>query len=392
MHSAPLDLADPRFKADPFPTYARLRAEAPVFRTRIWGGQPAWLVTRYDHVAALLRDPLFAKNPAAAKASGAPVPWTPPFLRPLTRNMLDLDAPDHTRLRALVQKAFTPRLVERLRPRVEALADELIGRARREGRLELVRGYALPIPLTVISELLGVDSAHQDRFHRWTSTVVSATPGIGAVRILPSLWAMFRYLRAQFVLRRREPRDDLMTALVQATDGGDRLSGDELLGMVFLLLAAGHETTVNLIAGGVLALLEHPDQRAALASRTAVEELARFVSPVDVATERYAREEVEIAGVRLRRGEMVLGALGSANRDEAHFPAPDALDLARDPNRHLAFGLGAHYCLGAPLARLEASIAIPALLERLPGLRVAGPVHWRRHVFLRGPREVPLAF
>ncbi|HEX8363314.1 MAG TPA: cytochrome P450 [Longimicrobium sp.] len=391
------NLADPRFKADPYPVYARLRADAPVFRTKLGWRRPAWLVARYDDVAALLRDPRFAKDPANARGAGerGDAPWMPGFMRPLTRNMLDLDAPDHTRLRALVQKAFTPRLVERLRPRIESLADERVERARRAGRMELVRDYALPIPLTIISELLGVAEADQPRFHRWSTTILSASPGIGAVRVLPSVAAMFRYLRGEFALRRAEPRDDLITALVQAEEAGERLDDDELLGMVFLLLAAGHETTVNLISGGVLALLENPDARGRLtadAIRPAVEELARWVSPVEVATERYAREDLEIAGVRIRRGEMVLGLIGSANRDEAHFAAPHTLDLAREPNRHLAFGLGAHYCLGAPLARLEAQIAIPTLLDRAPDLRLTGSVPWRRHAFLRGPREVPLAF
>lgn len=399
MSELRFDLAHPRFKADPHATYARLRAEAPVFRTKLGWRRPAWLVARYDDVAALLRDPRLAKDPANARGPGGRVdaPWMPGFLRPLTRNMLDLDAPDHTRLRALVQKAFTPRLVERLRPRIESLADELVERARRAGRMELVRDYALPIPLTIISELLGVAAADRPRFHRWSTTIVSASPGIGAVRVLPAVAAMFRYLRGEFALRRAEPRDDLITALVQAEEAGERLDDDELLGMVFLLLAAGHETTVNLISGGVLAVLEHPDARGHLlagpgAVRPAVEELARWVSPVDVSTERYAREDLEIAGVHIRCGEMVLGLIGSANRDETHFAAPDTLDLARDPNRHLAFGLGAHYCLGAPLARLEAQIAIPALLDRAPGLRLTGSVPWRPHAFLRGPRQVPLVF
>lgn len=395
MREISFDLADPRFKADPHPTYARLRAKAPVFRSWLGRGKPVWLVTRYDDVAALLRDPRFAKDPAHARSGAAP--WMPGFLRPLTRNMLDLDAPDHTRLRSLVQKAFTPRLVERLRPRIEGLADELITRATRGGRMELVRDYALPIPLTIIGELLGIPAADRDRFHRWSTTIVSATPGIGAVRLLPTVWSMFRYLRRQFAARRADPRDDLITALVQAEEAGDRLDDDELLAMVFLLLVAGHETTVNLIAGGVLALLQHPDQLDRLRAdpallRPAIEELARFVSPVELATERYAREDVEIAGVAIRRGEMVLGVIGSANRDEAHFASPDTLDLAREPNRHLAFGLGAHYCLGAPLARLEASIAIPMLLDRAPALRLRdADVRWRRHAFLRGPREVRLA-
>jgi len=390
----PRNLADPRFKADPFAAYARLRDEAPVTRARLGMGRRAWLVARYDDVAALLRDARFRKDPSADGRG----PWMPGFLKPLSRNMLDLDAPDHTRLRALVQKAFTPRMVEELRPRIERLVDELLSRARADGGMDLVAGYALPIPLTIIAELLGVPEADRPRFQRWSERIVSGSPDISAILVLPAVRSFFRYMRGLFELRRADPRDDLITALVQAEEAGDRLSPDELLGMVFLLLAAGHETTVNLISGGVLALLRHPEQRERLRSdpaliKPAIEELARFTSPVDFATERYAREDVEIAGTPIRRGEMVLGMIGSANRDAAHFAAPDALDLTRDPNRHLAFGIGAHYCLGAPLARLEAQIAIAALLERAPGLRLAVPpeqVRWRKHVFLRGPKKLPV--
>ncbi|HEX8905495.1 MAG TPA: cytochrome P450, partial [Longimicrobiaceae bacterium] len=359
------------------------------------------LVARYADVATLLRDARFAKDPLNVRdGKRGAGPWIPPFLRPLTRNMLDLDAPDHTRLRALVQKAFTPRLVDGLRPRVESLVDELLSAALPGGRGDLIAQLALPLPLTIIAELLGVPRDDQPRFHRWSTRILSGTPDFRALLMIPAVRALFRYLRALFDRRRAEPRDDLITALVQAEEAGDRLSEDELLGMVFLLLAAGHETTVNLIGSGVLALLRHPAQRERLRAdpdlaKSAVEELVRFTSPVEVATERYAREEVEIAGVPIRRGELVLGLIGSANRDPEQFSDPDALDLAREPNRHLGFGVGAHYCLGAPLARLEAQIAIPALLERAPGLRLAVPseaLRWRKHVFLRGLRELPVLF
>jgi cytochrome P450 PksS len=399
---APFDIASPAFKADPHPTYARLREEAPVHRTKLGRTRGAWLLARYDDVDALLRDPRFAKNPANARGEGGrgDAIWMPGFLRPLSRNMLDLDAPDHTRLRALVQKAFTPRMVEAQCPRIESLVNELLDRAAYRRSMELVSEFALPIPLTIISELLGVPAADQQRFHRWTTRILSASGPADIVGLLPSVWMLFRYLRRLFAARRAEPRDDLITALVQAEEAGDRLDEDELLGMVFLLLAAGHETTVNLIAGAALELVRHPEQAAALRGdpgmiRTAVEELARFCSPVELATERYARDDLELHGVRVRRGEMVLGVIGSANRDPAHFADPDALDLAREPNRHLAFGIGAHYCVGAPLARLETQIAIGTLLRRAPGLRLAVPpdaLRWRKHAFLRGLRELPLAF
>ena len=396
------DLASAAFKADPHPTYARLREEAPVFRATLGWRRRAWLIACYDDVAALLRDARFAKDPLNVREPGrrAAGPWVPGFLRPLTRNMLDLDAPDHTRLRALVQKAFTPRLVEGLRPRIQALVDELLAKAERNRPAELVRDLALPLPLTVIAELLGVPAADRPRFHRWSDRILSGSPGIGALLLLPAVRSLLAYLRRLFAERRAAPRDDLLTALVQAEEEGDRLDEDELLGMVFLLLAAGHETTVNLIGTGVLALLQNPEECGRLRRdpsliRPAVEELVRFTSPVEVATERYAREDLEIAGVPIRRGEMVLGLIGSANRDPSQFTAPDTLDLAREPNRHLGFGLGAHYCLGAPLARLETQVALSSLLERAPDLRLAvrpDELRWRKHVFLRGLRALPVSF
>ncbi|MDP9313250.1 MAG: cytochrome P450 [Chloroflexota bacterium] len=397
-----LNLADPQFKANPYPTYARLRAEAPVYRAPLRGKQMAWLVTRYDDVVGVLRDQRLAKNPLSARSAAehAKEQWIPALLKPLARNMLDLDAPDHTRLRALVQQAFTPRLIEQLRPRVETLTDELLTKAQRDGRIELLSQYALPVPLTIIGELLGIPRQDQQLFHRWSNRLVSLASTTDLIRALPALWFFLRYIRKLIAQRRAEPRDDLVSALVQAEQAGDRLSEDELLAMIVLLLIAGHETTVNLIASGTLALLQHPEQCERLRSdpaliKSAVEELVRYVSPVELATERYACAELSMAGVTIQRGDIVLGVIGSANRDEPHFPAPDTLDLARSPNRHVAFGLGAHYCLGAPLARLEAQIAITALLDRWPNLRLAVPpaaLRWRKNAFLRGLQALPLSF
>lgn len=397
-----LNLADPQFKANPYPTYARLRAEAPVYRAPLRGKQMAWLVTRYDDVLSLLRDQRLVKNPlnARSEAQQAKEQWMPAMLKPLARNMLDLDAPDHTQLRALVQKAFTPRLVEQLRPRIETLTDELLTKAQRNGRIELLSQYALPVPLTIIGELLGVPPQDQHLFHRWSNRIVSLSTSTDLIRALPSLWLFLRYVRKLVAQRRATPRDDLISALVQAEEAGDTLSEDELLAMIVLLLIAGHETTVNLIASGTLALLQHPDQCERLRHdpsliKSAVEELVRYVSPVELATERYAREELTIAGVTIQRGDMVLGVIGSANRDEAQFPNPDTLDLARTPNRHVAFGLGAHFCLGAPLARMEGQIAITALLERWPKLQLAAQpaaLQWRKNAFLRGLQALPLSF
>lgn len=399
------DLASPRFKANPYPFYARLRNEAPVWRTTLRDRRMAWLVTRYEDVAGVLKDRTFAKDPLNAMdpEQRAKTPWVPGFLKPLERNMLDLDDPDHARLRALVSKAFTLRLVERLRGRIESLCEELLDamerKGGRKGGAELVADYALPLPATVIAELLGVPAEDHAKFHRWSSRVVSISSSRDMMRALPAALAFVRYLRKMFERRRIHPKDDLMTALVRAEEAGDKLSEDELLAMGFLLLVAGHETTVNLIASGTLALLENPDQMEKLKEDPsligpAVEELLRYTSPVEMATERYAREDVEVAGTTIPRGELVLAVLGSANRDEGHFEDPDALDLARDPNRHLAFGRGGvHHCLGAPLARMEGQIAVGAFLRRFPEASLAvrpDLLRWRRGLFLRGLKRLPL--
>jgi cytochrome P450 len=398
---SPPDLASPHFKANPYPFYARLRADAPVWRTMLPDKRVAWLVTRYEDVARVLKDDTLAKDRLNAMDPQqlTKTPWVPGFLKPLERNMLDLDDPDHARLRGLVSKAFTPRLIERLRGRIEMLCEDLLDVMERNGRAELVGDYALPIPATVIAELLGVPAEDRRRFHRWSSRLVSVASGRDMLRALPAALAFTRYLRKLISQRRGDPRDDLISALVRAEEEGDKLSEDELLAMAFLLLVAGHETTVNLIACGTLAVLEHPEQAEALRldpslTKTAVEELLRYTSPVELATERYARKDVEIAGVTIPRGELVLAVLGSANRDERHFEDPDILNLARDPNRHLAFGRGGvHHCLGAPLAQMEGQIATGALLRRFPHVRLAvapGTLPWRRGLFLRGLRKLPL--
>lgn len=399
------DLASPRFKANPHLFYARLRTESPVWRTTLPDRRDAWLVTRYEDVAAVLKDDRFAKDPSNAldPEQRDRQPWVPGFLKPLERNMLDLDDPDHKRLRALVSKAFTPRLIERLRGRIETLCEELLDAMERtegrRGEVELVSGYALPLPATVIAELLGVPASDHRRFHRWSNRIVSVSSGRDIWLALPAALAFVRYLRKMSERRRVSPEDDLISALVQAEEAGDRLSEDEVLAMAFLLLVAGHETTVNLIASGTLALLDHPGQMEKLRSdpsliKPAVEELLRYTSPVEIATERYARRDIQVSDASVPSGGLVLAVLGSANRDERQFESPDALDLARDPNRHLAFGRGGvHHCLGAPLARMEGQIAINALLRRFPSMRLAvesGSLRWRPGLFLRGLERLPL--
>jgi len=394
-----VDLAASAFKANAYSYYRHLRATSPVHRVRLRGGQIAWLITRYDDVVAVLRDARFVKDRQNAAGPGERPPWTPSFLQPLTRNMLDRDPPDHGRLRSLVHRAFTLRRVEQLETRIHAITDALLTQAERRGRIELIADLALPLPSTVIAELLGVPLKDQGRFHRWSRRIVASDPsGWRMVRAIPSIIAFLRYIRRLVRSRREVPRDDLVTALVQAEQEGDRLSEDELVAMVFLLLVAGHETTVNLIGNGVLALLQHPEQMERLRADpallpSALEELLRYSGPLETATERFAREDVQLHGVTIPRGDLVYAVLASANRDERQFVDPDLLSLSREPNRHLAFGHGIHYCLGAPLARVEGRTALRMLLERFATLRLAvraDSLRWRSGLVLRGLEALPL--
>jgi len=394
LSDSSVNLVSREFKADPFPFYARLRAEQPVCRVDIGlapGIREAWLVTRYDDVVMVLKDPRFAKN----RENAAKKPWLPDFVKPLERNMLDLDEPDHCRLRTLVHKAFTPAMVEKLQPRIQGIADHLLDAVEAKGSMDLVQDYALPLPLTVIVELLGIPSEDLDRFHGWSKAALRPP-----TRAMPSIWAWMRYLRLLFRDLRVTPREGLMTALVQVEESGDRLSEEELLAMAVLLIIAGHETTVNLIASGTLALLEHPAEMNRLRGNpeligSAVEELLRFVNPLETATMRFALEDATVGGTTIPRGALVLAVLASANRDEKQFDHPDELDLTRQNNRHVAFGQGAHFCLGAPLARLEGQIAINTVLRRLPKLQLAVPVKslkWRATPVLRGLEALPVKF
>ena len=396
-------MRSPQFRANPFPFYAQLRAAAPVYQVHLSRRESIWLVTRYSDVLALLKDERFVKDrlQAMTPEQQAKQPWMPSMLKPLTRSMLTLDEPDHSRLRGLVHKAFTPRLIEELRNRVQSLCDELLDAAQRRGHMELIGDYALPLPITIIAEMLGVPTRDRAKFHQWSRALILVFSGSSQMlQGLPQIWLFMRYLRQFFKQRRAQPGDDLTTALIRAEESGDRLSEDELLAMVMLLLIAGYETTVNLIGSGTLALLQHPAQKQQLRDdpaliKTAIEELLRYTSPVDCATERFAREDVVFNGVRIARGEQVRAVLGSANRDEEQFVNPDTLDITRDPNRHLAFGQGIHYCLGAPLARLEGQIAINTLLRRMPNLRLAvapEQLRWRRGLSLRGLEQLPVTF
>jgi cytochrome P450 PksS len=388
-------LARPEFKADPYPFYARMRQEAPVFRLSAPFYSQAFLITRYDDVVAMLKDERFSRDITSK------MPWLPRFTRPLADNMLGREPPDHTRLRKLVSMAFTPSRIQKLQERVRAVCEELLCAVRPGTPFDLVQGYALPLPLTIIAELLGVPPEERPRFHR----LIQGSLAIGAPtrfldfpRALPYVWLFMRYFRRLFRERRLRPRDDLLTALVQAEEAGDRLSFDELMGTATLLLFAGYETTVHLIACGSLALLRDHEQRARFVSEpdlteSAIEELLRYTSPVEITPPRLSLEEVTIASVAIPKGVFVAAVLGSANHDESRFAQPDQLDLGREPNRHVAFGHGHHFCLGATLARMEARIALTTLFSKWSRLRLAQPaesLRWRPLLPLRGLQALPV--
>jgi cytochrome P450 PksS len=385
------DLARPEFKANPYPLYSRLRKESAVCPTKFLG-MPTWLVTRYDTVVMVLKDERYVKDWLPRTK------WIHRFSGPVTRHMLNKDAPDHTRLRTLVHKAFTPSLVERLRQRIQTCCDELLNDLSNKGSMDLMRGYALPLPLTIIAELLGIPAEYRNGLHSLSRSSLSASSTLGVLRAFPDQRLLVRRLRKLITERRRNPDEDLITSLIQAEEAGDKLNEEELVGTIVLLLVAGYETTVNLIGNGVLALLQYQDQRQMLRENrvspdSAIEELLRYTSPLDIASLRFACEDIQIDSVTIPQGHAVIAVLGSANHDESQFREPETLDLSRDPNRHVAFGQGVHFCLGAPLARLEGQIALTTLFQCFPNLRLSCPPEklcWRKSLIVRGLEELPV--
>ncbi|MEU6348440.1 cytochrome P450 [Streptomyces sp. NPDC047072] len=379
------------FRADPHPVYAELRARGPVHRVRPPGSDAdysTWLVVGHEEARAALADPRLSKD---ARRLGKLFHDE----ELIGRHLLGSDPPEHTRLRALVSRAFTARRVERLRPRIQEITDDLLDAMLPHTRADLVQSLAYPLPITVICELLGVPEMDRTEFRKLSTEVVAPTSPESSY---DAVLRLREYLTELIEDKRcAGPSDDLLSDLIRTTaEDGDRLSPQELRGMAFLLLIAGHETTVNLITNGVRALLTHPDQLAALrADMTlldgAVEEMLRYEGPVENATFRYALEPLEIAGAAVAAGEPVMVCLSAGDRDGSRYPAPDRFDIRRDPRGHLAFGHGIHFCLGAPLARLEARTAIGTLLDRAPGLALDGPAgEWLPGMLIRGVRSLPV--
>lgn len=397
-------LTSPSFFLDPYSVYARLREQAPVHWSEAWG---VWVLTRYADVVSLLRDARHFSNAGRFKIYLEKLPADVQdamgdLKRSYSVGMLQSDPPDHTRLRALVNKAFTPRQVERMRPRIQVLVDYLLDRVQSEGRMDILSDLAYQVPAIVIAEMLGVPTADRERFTEWSDDIAGFQAKGRAVldtarRAQQSMKEMENYFRELFLLRRADPQDDLMTGLVQAEEQGDKLNEGELLSACTTLLVAGHETTRNLIGNGMLALLQHRDRFDELKSNPAlltsgIEELLRFNSPLQRGWRRVA-EDMEIEGHPIQAGQLVFGMIGSANHDPSVFADPAALDLTRQPNPHIAFGFGVHFCVGAPLARLEGTIAIETLLRRMPNMKLATDhLVWQENSLIRGLKSLPVVF
>lgn len=399
----PIDLFSAEFKRDPFPTYAAMRRRAPVYPHRAPNGSTVWYITRYEDVVAVLKDnERFVKDVRNTEPGRDDTAQTHLSLNDLiNRNMLFADPPDHTRLRALVSQAFTPRRVALLEPRIIAIANDLIDAMLPHGKADLIAAFALPLPMRVIAELLGVAEQDRERVSVWSQAIIApGSRGVSRRDRRRRMRALIEYFGRMFADRRATPRDDMVTDLVRAEADGDRLSEAELSSMVALLFVTGHETVVNMLGNGIAALLQHPEQLARLRAEPeriehAVEELLRFDGPVETSTTRWVRDDCTFRGHEMRRGDVVRAVITSANRDAARWPQPDRLDLRREDVRHLQFGLGIHYCLGAPLARLEGRIALDLLLTRLPHIRLAVAVdalRWRSGVLFRGLEALPVAW
>ena len=391
----------PEVRANPYPLYHQLREEEPVHWSELL---EAWVLTRYDDVSALLKDSRFsadrrkANNRFAQEAvkrmqEGGPLADA--------TTMLGADPPEHTRLRGLVSKAFTPRVVEAMRPHIQEIVDSLLDDVQESGRMDIIGDLAYPLPVIVIAEMLGVPPADRDDFKRWSDDIVATLGPLVAPEVLEqariSIQEMADYFSAVIAERRREPKEDLLSGLIAAEERGEVLSGEELLATCILLLAAGNETTTNLIGNGMLALLRHPEQLEKLRDQpsltdSAVEEFLRYDGPVQ-STARVATEQLEIRGKTIEQAQLVIALLGAANRDPEQFPNPDELDIAREPNQHIAFGQGIHFCIGAPLARMEGQIAFETLLRRMPNPRLeTEEQEWGGNFILRGLKRLPIAF
>ena len=392
-------LLDPEVLADPYPLYHRLRAEDPVH----WDSfLHAWVVTRYTDVIRVLQTFSADRTPSPEQLSAMGLQALNPIAQIMVRQMLFLDAPDHTRLRSLASVAFTPRRVEGLRTHIQEIVDRLLDRVAPCGRADIIADLAAPMPAIVTAELLGVPAADHEQLKSWSADFAEMLGNFQhnpdrISRVLRSVEEMTAYFRSAMRGQHEHPRDGLIRALMTAEVDGSRLTEEEVVANVIVTMVGGQETTTNLIGNGVLSLLRHPDQLAKLRDNpsltpSAVEELLRYESPSQH-TARLARADVEMGGKQIRRRQAVIAVMGAANRDPDRFPEPDRLDITRQDNRHVAFGWAAHFCFGAPLARMEGQIAFETVLRRLPNLALEPlPLVWRHNLGLRGLAALPVVF
>jgi cytochrome P450 len=398
---APEQVFSPEMVENPFPLLAMLRTMGDVVPVPFPlgdGTRKVWMVTRLKEAVQVLKDDeLFTVESSKVGLKGFFGQGDGAHL--FSRSMLSVDEPDHRRLRRLVSKAFTPKYIQSLRPHIQQIADELLDKVHDQGQMDLVQDYGYPLPINVISDMLGVPSEDREQMRLWSEALAGGGPGVDEERDR-RIRAFSEYVVQLLAEKRRNPQDDLISQLIQIEEEGDRLSEDELISMVSLLIFAGHETTSNLIGIGTLTLLDHPDQLARLKADPsliplAVEELLRFNGPVFMTTGRFATSDVELGGQHINQGDLIMVVLASADRDESQFTQADELDIARSLNNHVAFGQGIHICLGAPLARLEGDIAFTTLLRRMPNLRLNAPresIVWRGGFVLRGVSSLPVAF
>ncbi|MFZ4813834.1 MAG: cytochrome P450 family protein [Phototrophicaceae bacterium] len=401
-----VNLKSPAMRRDPYPGYATMRQSSePVMIRYDVDGTNVYFLTRYTDVMTALKDPRFANDRNRLPGKGGidlnAMWYIPKALKVLAYTMALHDDPDHARLKKLVHKAFTPTRIAEMAADIERLANEYLDQAAKQPVVDLMDAFAIPLPLTVIGNMMGISAQDRHKFRRWMgNNITDASPDepLKAIYKLVNTMGLGGFLERLIDDRRRHPKPDLTTALVQAEDDGDQLSENELIGMLFLLLFAGHETTVNLIGSGTLALLQHPDQLEKLKADptlldSTIEELLRYTNPVQHVAPRYALEDVEIGGVKIAQGSTVMLGIAAANYDPDMFPNPDQLDITRNPNRHVALGFGVHYCVGAPLARLEGKIAFEVLLRRYPHMQLAAApetLKWHGVPALRGLDKLPI--
>jgi len=391
------------FTQNPYPAFQHFREHGPIEQMIMPNGQKAWMIFNYEAAVTALKEERLIKDASKFINQGAKeerskqsVAYHNPFV---SRHMLNVDPPDHRRLRNLVQKAFTPRVVSNLQPKIEAIANELLNHMQGQTTVDIIETFAFPLPITVICDLLGIPLEDREQFRMWSSIFVEAVNDPEQMqKIIPVMEDFSKYIDAFVDSKQHNLQDDLISHLIEAEENGDQLTKLEVRSLIFLLIIAGHETTVGLIGNGIFTLLQHPEQLDKLnKDRTlidsAIEEMLRYEGPVEFSSTRWAAEDLTFYGQNISKGELVLVALSSADHDPEHFSDPDTFDITRRYNQHLAFGKGIHHCLGAPLARLEGKIAILTLLERYPHLQFAAEpnaLQWRPGLLIRGLKQLPI--